>query len=141
MESSGMFAKDIAYGGDRLDKMVVIGNRRDGVMTEPAEEVVLWDCRHVADVTTDLGVARKTELLISRIASDGTTLEDEPFAVGTLANAIADKIEQRAEGDLPAVVIFFVTPSSKSENNDATVMQFVRRWDGKTPKDTKLPPL
>ncbi len=126
----GMFTKDVLYGGERLDKHVTIG-------TGPldSEKILLLDCGIVSDqVPTDIGMATKTALVICKLSDDGTTLAGEPYEVNTLAQAIAEKARAKAEGDLPAVVCFFVAPAGKEGHNDATVMQFVARWDGKTPK-------
>ena len=126
----GMWTKDVLYGGERLDQHVHIGET-----SLDAEKVVLLDIRVVSkEVPTDIGFATKTELLICKLSPDGTTLEGEPIRVNTLAQAIGAKAEEKEEGDLPAVVNFFVVEASKEGFNDATVMQLVSRWDGKVPK-------
>lgn len=133
----GMFDKDRLYGGERLTDHVKIGHTREGTRAEPedVENVLLLDCVIVSEeVPTDIGLATKTELLLNKLSEDGTTLEGEPFKVNTLAQAIAEKAKAKTDGDLPAVVCFFVTPSGTEGYSDATVMQFVRPWDGKTPK-------
>lgn len=133
---SGMWDRDILYGGERLDAHVVIGESS----TDPNKEsVLLLDIVIVSDeVPTDLGPATKTNLLISKISADGTKPEGDLLEVNTLAQAIAEKARVKNEGDLPAVVCFFKTPSGTEGFSDATVMQFVRRWDGKVPTFTPL---
>lgn len=132
----GMFTKDVLFGGERLDKQewLAIGDSPHN-----STPVLLLDCRIVSDeVPTEIGLATKSELLIAPLSENGTKAET-PIALNTLAKAIAEKVRAKEEGDLPAVVCFFVTAASKEGYSDATVMQFVRRWDGKTPKFEPLP--
>lgn len=125
----GMWDKDVLYGGERLDAHVRIGDTR-----AEAEEVLLLDITIVSDeVPTDLGNATKTALVIDKLSADGTKSEGKALEVNTLAQAIAEKARVKQDGDLPAVVCFFKAPSGTEGFQDATVMQFVRRWDGKIP--------
>jgi hypothetical protein len=130
----GMWDRDILYGGERLDAHVNVGETR-----QDAEEVALFDIVIVSDeVPTDLGNATKTALVICKLSADGTKTEGKPLEVNTLAQAVAEKARTKGEGDLPAVVCFFKAPAGTEGFSDATVMQFVRRWDGKVPEYTPL---
>lgn len=123
----GMFDKDVLYGGERLDHHVEIG--ADSLS---AERVLLLDCAIISDeVPTSLGNATKSGLVICKLDKTGTKTEGESMVVNTLASAIGDKVRLKSDGDLPAIVCFFRTESQY--DTDATVMQFVGRWDGKTP--------
>lgn len=122
----GMWQKDKLYGGERLANHVTIG-------TSPAdsESVALYDIAIISDeVPTNIGNATKTAMVIAK--HDGKKW-GEPMTVNTLASAIADKARVVEDGDLPAVVCFFVTPSGTDGYNDATVMQFVRPYTDKVP--------
>lgn len=127
----GMWDKDKLYGGERLDRHVKIGTVEEG--SAGAEKVALFDIQIVSDeVPTDLGNATKTAMVIGKLDDSGTKVT-EVLEVNTLASAIADKARVAAEGDLPAVVCFFETPAGTEGYSDATVMQFVSRYDGKVP--------
>lgn len=130
----GMFTNDLLFGGERLDKQEWI---TIGESARESTQVLLLDAVIVSDeVPTELGNASKTNLLIAPLL-EGGTVAGEPVTLGTLAAPIAEKARQKTPGDLPAVVCF-MTVASKFDN-DATVMQFVRRWDGKLPKFEPLP--
>jgi hypothetical protein len=124
----GMWSKDALYGGIRLDQTVTIGTGPDD-----SEKVLLLDAVIVSDeVPTDIGFATKTALLINKLSADGTTLEGSPIEVNCLAQSIAEKVKEKADGDMPIVVVFFKVETKF--DNDATVMQATNRWDGKVPK-------
>lgn len=135
----GMFTKDVLYGGLRLDESIKIGTVEEG--PTGGDRVVLIDAITIAaPIVTDIGTAYKTVLRIVKMDKDNNPKGD-PIDCGTLASAIYGKVQDKEDGDLPAVVTFFVTPSSKAGNNDATVMQFVSPYDGAAPKAWDLPPL
>jgi hypothetical protein len=126
----GMFDNDVLFGGERLDKHVTIGTDSTN-----GERVALLDAVIVSDeVPTSLGNATKTLLKIGKLDKDYKIIEVQDL--GTLAKAIADKVRLKEDGDLPAVVSFFTTPSKF--DNDATVMQFVSKYDGKVPVSEAL---
>lgn len=105
----GMFAKDRLYGGTRLDEW-----------TDLNTSFVLWGA-HVLDelVPTSVGDARKSILLVATM--DNPYLVDE---CGTLASAIAEKVDEADESDFPAIVQLMKVKSATWQT-DATVLQFV----------------
>ena len=131
----GMWTKDQLYGGLRLADYVKIGTKEEG----PAggEHVALFDIGIISDeVPTDIGLATKTGLVIGKLDKDLKVTE--VLELNTLAQAIAEKARAKTEGDLPAVVCFFITESSNESYSDAVVMQFVSRFDGKVPDFTPV---
>jgi hypothetical protein len=123
----GMFTNDILYGGTRLDKYIGIGDL-DRVGAEP---FILLDCKVLPDrIPTSIGDAEKTLLLIAKLGAEDNLPGDVEVVV-TLSQAIAEKARQKADGDLPAVVICHMAESSKEGYNDALVMTFVSPYDGK----------
>lgn len=124
----GMFEKDKVFGGKRL-----VGD--DSAEFKFGDEFILWDgviAAENVEFDNDIGKpATKTVLTVSRLESP-----NEKFDVGTFASAIAEKVKEKEEGDLPAVVQVLQVPT---DMNDATVIQFVRPWDGSTPLDDAKP--
>jgi hypothetical protein len=126
----GMFTNDILYGGMRLDHFVSIGN----LDREGAEPFVLLDCKVLPDkVPTSIGDAEKSLLKIAKLNPETyEVLAVE--TVGTLSQAIASKVKDKEDGDLPAIVICHMAEASKEGYNDALVMTFVGPYDGKAIK-------
>lgn len=112
-----LFTKDRLYGGTRLDEAVKLG-----------EEYVLWDIGIISEeVPTSLGMASKTELVISPVHDSQNYMR-----VGTLASAIASKVKEARgdHSDLPAIVQFMRVPSAQEGGQDALVVQFISPWEG-----------
>lgn len=87
------------------------------------DEFILWDAQVDADpVTTKIGPARKTRLLVSRLDKPA-----DKFELSTLGSAIADKAEEAEESDFPAVVQ--VLQVEGQANSQATVLQFVKPYE------------
>lgn len=125
--SPSVFDRDILYGGKRLDQEFEIG---DGI--ENAAHFILHDAKVLGEVTTDIGVATKTGLVVSHIDKP-----DEAISVGTLSGPIAAKFagvdDLKSDPKMPALVAVFTTPASREGYNDATVLQFVSVWEGDRP--------
>lgn len=88
------------------------------------EEFIVWSA-HIGrdDFPTKLGPAKQAVLEVSRKDNPG-----ERYTVSTLAGAIADKVQEADDGDFPAVVYWTTAPSRFT--GTATVLQFLRAWDG-----------
>lgn len=107
-----MFDKDKEIGADILEEF---GLR---------SPFILWDARMADElVETRLGKARKSILVCSQLAAQGEADRQE---YTTLASAIADKVEQKSDGDLPAIVELRKVESRANPGQDALVLQFVR---------------
>lgn len=129
-----MWENDIIYGGEQLEPNVHLDE----------QEYVLWDCAIVAEnVHTSLGDdGTKVEVVISALREDPAgrdPLTDPPAKYGTFASSIVGKVRQKADGDLPAVIVFSKVPSSQAAGQDAFVMTFRRPWAGDP--STMLPPI
>ncbi len=105
-----------------FDKDKEIGRRIDHEF-ELGAEFIVWDAKiDTEEVSTSIGNARKTRLLVSTLRDPRTM-----FEAATLGSAIADKVAEATPLDFPAVVKLLKVPSSKSQN-DALVIQFVREY-------------
>lgn len=124
-----VFDKDILYGGMRLDQAFEWGEGQENGAT-----FILHDARVLGEVDTDIGTATKTGLIVSRIESPTDVL-----SVGTLSGPIGAKFavvdDLKNDPNVPAVVTVFTAPAKKEGHNDATVLQFVRKWDGEIPAE------
>lgn len=115
----GMFDKDKEIGVDLTSKVA------EGV------EFILWAAKvDEATVSTRLGAARKTRLLVSSSDKPGDLRE-----LVTLASAIADAAAGADAGDFPAVV--FWTKVDTKAGNTAVVLRFVRAF-GETDREARL---
>lgn len=124
----GMFTNDILYGGLRLDKEFRIGDLEGA---DPGEKFILLDAHVLSTpVPTSIGDARKTVLRVHRLDPETNLPAGDVFDVGTLAQAIASKVDQKEDGDLPAVVRCHMAEARSEEFSDATVMTFVSGYDG-----------
>lgn len=118
----GMFDKDKLYGGERLMK-------QDGGHFDYNDEFIVHGVGPLkGTIQTDIGDANKTLMAISKIDSP-----DSLIVVGTLSQPIYNKALEAESSDFPAVVKVMQVPASNSAYNDATVIQFVRAWDGDVP--------
>lgn len=124
---SSVFHKDILYGGLRLDEEFPYG---DGASN--AAHFILYNAKVLGEIDTDIGIAVKTGLVVAPL-----TAPTDVKVVGTLAGPIAEKfaaVDDLASDPLmPAVVAVFKTPAKNNAHNDATVLQFERKWDGEVP--------
>lgn len=115
----GAWAKDKLFGL-RLDQTF------PATKDKPSDPFLLIAGRIDGMVPTDLGEARHVALLVQYLDENGKP-KGNPFKVGTLASAIADKIEQAVPDDFPAIVVAQVVESRF--NNDALVLQWVASTD------------
>lgn len=129
-ENNGsVFDRDILYGGKRLDQEFAIG---EGIAN--ADSFILYHAKVVGEVQTDIGDATKTILLVAKVDNPTELIE-----CGTLSGPIAQKFatvdDLRNDPRMPAVCAVFTTPSSREGYSDATVLQFVRTWEGDKPSE------
>lgn len=111
----GMFDKDKEIGLQLTNEF------------ERGQEFVLHGAAVDAEpINTEIGPARKTRLRVAKL--DGNRQAGEPYEVGTLASAIADKAEEAEDADFPAVVKWLEVKSNYG--GMATVLQFVKPYGG-----------
>lgn len=109
----GMWEKDRAFGGTRLDKWI-----------DDDVSFIVWDASIVAeDIPTEIGVARKAELVVSSFTEPNLVEK-----VGTLASAICEKVGLAEPSDFPAVVMTQHV-EGKKYGKPAYVLSFVRPYD------------
>lgn len=129
----GMFDRDKTLGGLRLDQEFTIGNK-DARGSDGGEVFILCDC-HVLPNPIELDndikePAYKSVLRVCRWDPDSLRVTGPVFDVGTLSSAIASKVREKADDDLPALVRAHTAPAKSSAHNDATVLTFVSPYDG-----------
>jgi hypothetical protein len=124
----GMFTRDKQYGGLRLDQEFRIG---DVLGVDPGELFVLYDAYVLPEpIETSIGNAEKSVLQCMRLDPEtNLPLTGELIEVGTLSQAIAAKVKDKEEGDLPAVVRCHMVESKEEKFNDALVMSFVGEYE------------
>lgn len=110
----GMFDKDKQFG-NRLDQEFEVN-----------VNFILWDA-DISDeaISTSFGMATVANLLVSRMETP-----EDAYVVTTVASAIVDKIKEKEDGDLPAVVKTRRVASSRSKKQEAFVLQFVKPYTG-----------
>jgi hypothetical protein len=77
-------------------------------------------------IETDIGPAVHTKLVVQRMDEKGHAT-GRIFEVGTLASAIAGKIEDSTPADFPAIVVLQKVPTKKG--NDALVLTLAGEAD------------
>jgi hypothetical protein len=94
---------------------------------DPGERFILWDCwietEEFRPPDSDKDIAM-THLKVSSL-----TMPDKQEIVSSLSGPIAEKVREKKDGDLPAIVKWFTVPSNKAGFSDAVVMQFVEPYD------------
>lgn len=97
------------------------------------EHFILWGTK-VTDnaVSTKLGMAAKTELMVSRLSDPS-----ERFVVNSLGSAIANKFREATAEDFPVIAIWTEVPTEYG--NPATVVQWVSDYAGPNAPATTEP--
>lgn len=108
-----------------FDKDKQIGRKLDTVF-KYGDQFIVWgvDPDQTAEIQPGQTVT-KTVLTVSTLENP-----EERFEVGTLSKPINDKAKEADDTDFPAVVELLQVPSSRAGWNDATVIQFVRPYEG-----------
>jgi len=102
-----------------FDKDKEIGRELTTAFAEKEEFVLLSASVEGSAVKTDFGMADKSTLTVRPVNGS------ESFEVTSLGGAIADKMKQLSEDELPCVVCWLKV-ESKQWGKEATVIQYIR---------------
>jgi hypothetical protein len=95
---------------------------------EPSAPFLLLAGKIDGEIETEIGTATHTSLVVQKLDDRGRPA-GMMFKVGTLASAIAEKINAAVPDDFPAIVQTMVIPSRFEDRNDALVLQYVGETD------------
>jgi hypothetical protein len=114
----GMFDKDKVFAPDGQ-----LNDSDGGGFANMGDEFVLWDC----EVKTEEFEFDPTEdaIPMAHLTVSKKISPDEKKVVSTLSGPICEKVREKEDGDLPAVVRLQSVPAKKKEFNDAVVLQFI----------------
>lgn len=118
-ETVSAFGKDKLFG-KRVDESFRVGTTE--ISGEPF--LMLGALIEPERIKTDIGDARLTKMLVQKLNESTGEPVGQPFEVGTLGSAIADKVEAMQPGELPAIVEVRKIVS-KTWKTEALVLQFV----------------
>lgn len=93
---------------------------------EPGDPFLLLAGKIDGEIETEIGTATHTSLVVQRLDDRGRPA-GMMFKVGTLASAIAEKINAAVPDDFPAIVQTMIVESRFQ--NDALVLQYVGETD------------
>lgn len=113
----GMFDKDKVFAPDGQ-----LGN-----WINADQEFILWDAWIQTEEFEPQG-ADKPIAMAHLVVSTGD-MPEKRETVSTLASPICDKIREKADGDLPAVVKWYTVPAKQKGFSDAVVLQFVAPYE------------
>lgn len=115
----GMFDKDKVFAPDgELGQFANLG-----------DEFILWDCW----IQTEEFEFREGEkpIPMAHLKVSQKMTPEQQKVVSSLSGPICEKIGEKEDGDLPAVVRLLSVPAKNKEWNDAVVLQFIEAYDKK----------
>lgn len=115
----GMFDKDKVFAPDgQLNG--------EGGFAQLGDEFILYDC----EIKTEEFQFDPNEKAIPMAhLTVATKLKpDDKKVVSSLSGPICEKVREKEDGDLPAIVRVQSVPASKKEFNDAVVLQFIEPY-------------
>jgi hypothetical protein len=117
----GMFDKDKVFAPDGQ-----LNDKEGGGFANMGDEFILWDC----EIKTDDFEFDPNEkpIPMAHLTVAKKMHPDEKKVVSTLSGPICEKVREKEDGDLPAVVRLQSVPASKKEFNDAVVLQFIEPY-------------
>lgn len=120
----GMFDKDKLFAPDGQL------NSDDGSgFAQPGDEFVLWDC-HIQTETFEFD-PNEDAIPMAHLVVSKTTDPESKKTVSTLSKPICEKVREKEDGDLPAIVRLQTVPASQKSWNDAVVLQFISEYKPK----------
>lgn len=112
----GMFDKDKVFAPDgKLDDFA-----------EQGQEFILWDCLiQTEEFTYD---EKEKPIPMAHLVVSHTNSPEDKKTVSSLSGPICNKVREKDDDDLPAIVRLEVVPASKDSWNDATVIKFIEAY-------------
>jgi hypothetical protein len=119
----GMFDKDKVFAPDGI-------LNGQGGFADFGEEFILFDCEIKTEEfkfdPNEAGIPMAHLTVAKKMTPEQTKI------VSSLSGPICDKVREKADDDLPAVVRLESVPASKKEYNDAVVIRFLEAYDAKS---------
>lgn len=115
----GMFDKDKVFAPDgQLNG--------EGAFAQLGDEFILWDC----EIKTEEFEYNPGEdpIPMAHLMVSTKLKPDDKKTVSSLSGPICEKVKEKEDGDLPAIVRLQSVPASKKDWNDATVLQFIEPY-------------
>lgn len=120
----GMFDKDKVFAPDGQ-----LNGDGDAGWAQPGDEFVLFDCEIKTEEFEFDPAEDKIPMAHLTVAKKSSP--DEKKVVSSLSKPICEKVREKEDGDLPAVVRLQTVPASQKSWNEAVVLQFIEPFQPK----------
>lgn len=122
----GMFDKDKVFAPD--GQLNGEGGGPGG-FAEAGDEFILYDC----EIKTEEFEFDPTEdkIPMAHLVVAKKMSPEDKKVVSTLSKPICEKVREKADGDLPAIVRLMSVPASQKSWNEAVVIQFIEPFQPK----------
>lgn len=123
-DTMGMFDKDKVFAPDGQ-----LNDDQGGGFAKPGDEFILYDCE-IKTEEFEFDPSEKP-IPMAHLTVASKLHPDDKKVVSSLSGPICEKVREKEDGDLPAVVRLQTVPAKKKDWNDATVLQFIEPFQPK----------
>lgn len=124
----GMFDKDKVFAPDGQLNGAEGG---EGGFATLGDEFILWDC-WIQEEEFQFDPNDDKKIPMAHLVVSQKLTPDAKKTVSSLSGPICAKVQEKADGDLPAIVRLQSVPASQKSWNDAVVLQFIEPYDKKS---------